>query len=146
MDLDQFVAQAVEIKKTKAATRRRSSRPKSDDTVSRTKEFLRELALEACEPTEVVLMTTHQECECGSHFESVNNVPLVKCVGPTVTHFKQVKSFKDMANYDRLPRTIETRTVLVPYCEDCFVNARQIALPAEDSVWAELMQETRSDG
>ena len=145
MNLDDFVAQAVELKKT-TKRRARRARPEPGETYAKTKEALRELALERCDPQEVVLMITYQECECGERFESVNNVPLVKCVGPTLTHFRAVKSFKDMENYNHLPRVTESRTVQIPYCNTCFANAVEVTVPAEDPVWAELMQETRSDG
>ena len=144
MDLDDFVAQAVALKKTKKSRARRA-RPEPNEGYTKTKEMLRELALERCEPREVVLMITYQECECGERFESVNNVPLVKCVGPTLTHFKQVKSFKDMQNYNHLPRVTESRVIQIPYCNTCFANAVEVRLPAEDPIWAELMMETRSD-
>ena len=123
MDFDTLVAEAVKLKGAKKKAPRRSSRPTQGDAYRQTKEELRKLQLERCVPESVHLRLTDQECECGEHMQSVNTVPLVKCVGPTLTHFRGVNSFAEMAEYNDLPRVIEITKIHVPYCETCFANA-----------------------
>ena len=125
MNLDDLVKDAVKRKGEKKRSPRRSSRPEPTADYQRTKEELRQLMLDACVPTSVHLMITEQRCECGEVYQSVNALPLVKCVGEKLTHFKGVESYRSMQEYDHLPKVIDRKVVDIPYCETCFVNARE---------------------
>ena len=122
MNLDELIADAKRRKGLKRSKRSRKS-DTGEDAFKRTKEYLRQLKLEACVPVSVHLRVTHQTCECGAVRECVNQVPLVKKVSVSLTHFEAHEIIHD-AEYGSLPRFIDVVKVDVPYCEDCFVNAK----------------------
>ena len=124
MNLDELIADSLERAK-KPKTKKRSSRPEKGDAYAQTKEELRKLQLDACEPVSVHLRVTNQQCECGEVYHAVNTVPLVKCVGKNLTHFRPEENAND-PKYWHLPRVIEVHTVDIPYCETCFVNASYV--------------------
>ena len=125
MNLQELIADA---KRRQEAKKTRAPRPKKkdgEDAVAQTKEYLRQLKLDACVPVSVHLRVTHQTCECGAHHESVNNYPLIKKESPSLTHYESVVSENpaDLSQYNDLPRFIDVTKVYVPWCEDCFANA-----------------------
>ena len=121
MNLDELIADAKRRKGLKSPKRSRKSAT-GEDAFKQTKEYFRQLKLEACIPESIHLRVTHQTCECGAVRECVNQVPLVKKVSPSLVHFEAHEHIHG-EEYDSLPRFIDVIKVDVPYCEDCFVNA-----------------------
>lgn len=128
--LDELIADAVRRKGMK--TPRRSGAKKPEDSFKNTKEQLRIMALERCIPESIHLRITHQTCKCGTEYEAVNSVPLVKCVSKNLTHFRPEE---DLEVYHRLPYFIETLQVDIPYCPKCLPDVTHIeATPSKDLI------------
>lgn len=121
MNLDELIADAKRRKGLKSPKRSRKS-DTGEDSFKRTKEYLRQLKLEACIPESIHLRVTHQTCECGAVRECVNQLPLVKKVSPSLVHYEAYEKIHG-EGLNTLPRFIDVTKVDVPYCEDCFVNA-----------------------
>ena len=117
MNLTDLIADALKRSKT---TPKKAKRGKVKDLIKRTKEELRELLLERCVPESIHLRVIRQTCKCGAEFSSINTVPLVKCVGPTLTHYRPEEN---LAKYDTLPYFIEPIKVDIPYCTECLPYA-----------------------
>jgi len=125
MNLDDLIADAVKRKEVKAPKRA----AKTKAAIKRTAEEMRFATLERCIPESVHLHTTNQLCKCGARYEAVNNIPLVKCVGISVTHFRPEE---DLTDFSKLPIFVETRLVEIPYCAACLTGATFITLEPED--------------
>ncbi len=112
MNLDDLIADAVRRKGVKAP--RKAAQTKA--AIKKTAEEMRASTLERCIPESVHLRTTTQTCQCGAVYEAVNYVPLVKCVGERITHFRPEP---DLLEYSGLPVFIETQLINIPYCAAC---------------------------
>ncbi len=138
MNLEDLIADAVKRKGVKAPQRAAQNKA----AVKKTAEEMRFATLERCIPESVHLRTTTQTCKCGAVYEAVNSVPLVKCVGVNVTHFRPEE---DLTEYNELPMFIETRLVNIPYCTACLTGATFLEptiaediAPFEDREFTEL--------
>ena len=130
MNLQELIADAVKRKGMKSP--RRSDSKKTEDSYKNTKEQLRILALERCIPESIHLRITHQTCKCGVEYKAINSVPLVKCVGKNLTHYRPEENLEV---YHRLPYFIETLEVAIPYCPECLPNVTHIeATPSKDII------------
>jgi hypothetical protein len=128
MNLDLFIASAVERVKHAKRAKRKVVKDDSVTAYHKTREELRAMKLAACVPVSVHLRITQQTCECGEVYNAVNSWPLIKRVSPILTHFEAVKSQDPNAltEYNHLPRIIETRELSIPWCETCFANATYV--------------------
>jgi len=129
MSLDAFIADAVRRAELKKLKPRAKAVPK-DDAYRRTKEELRKMQLDACIPKSIHLRITYQDCECGASYESVNQTPLVLCVGKNLKHYEPHEAIHG-DEYAPLPRYMEIRHVNIPYCPDCFANAHTVEVKDE---------------
>jgi len=130
MNLDDLIADAIKRKGVKAPKRAAATKA----AVKKTAEELRFATLDRCVPESIHLRTISQTCVCGATYESVNTVPLVKCVGVNVTHFRPEE---DLTEYADLPIFIEPTVIEIPYCGACLIPMGATLMepvPAEDVV------------
>lgn len=130
MNLDELIADSVKRAGVKAP--RKAAQTKA--AVKKTAEELRFAILERCVPESIHLRTISQTCQCGATYESVNTVPLVKCVGNNVTHFRPEE---DLTKYAELPIFIEPTVIEIPYCGACLIPMGATLMepvPAEDVI------------
>ncbi len=118
MGLEALIADAKRRKGLKRP--KRSKAETGDDQFKRTKEYLRQLKLDACIPESVHLKATHQTCACGEEYQCINQWPLVKKVSKTLTHFE---AYENINEFSGLPRFTDVIQVKIPFCEVCFVKS-----------------------
>lgn len=118
MGLDALIADAKRRKGLKSPKRSKSA--SADTTFKQTKEYLRQLKLEACIPESVHLRVTHQTCACGEEYQCINQWPLVKKVSTSLTHFE---AYEDILKFSGLPRFTDVQQIKIPFCEVCFVKS-----------------------
>lgn len=116
MGLDALIADAKRRKGLKSPKRSKKA-DTGEDAFKRTKEYLRQLKLEACIPESVHLKVTHQTCACGQEYQCINQWPLVKKVSKSLTHFE---AYEDIQEFSGLPRFTDVQQIKVPFCEVCF--------------------------
>ena len=146
--LEGLIADAIKRKAVKAP--KRAAQTKAE--TKRTAEEMRFATLERCIPESIHLRTISQTCKCGITYQSVNTVPLVKCVGVNVTHFRPEE---DLTKYAHLPMYIEPTTIEIPYCGVCLETMGAILMepvqaeefkPIEDSDFDDLYDAIYSTG
>lgn len=131
--LDDFVAGALKRAADLKSAKRKSGKTKADDAYTRTKAELRAMQLEACVPMSIHLRMTTQTCNCGEVYDSINSVPLAKCVSTRLTHFRPEP---DLEPYKELPWFTEVYNVDIPYCHACY-EAQDIVIVEEPHAKAE---------
>ena len=119
---DKLISEAMALK-GQAKKKRPARREAASEVVRRTKEELRAMQLEQCEPTAVVLRTTEQTCRCGATYTSVNNVPLLFRVGKKLSHYEPCLNPDD---YLHLPFIQEVHDVALDWCPTCMPKPLEI--------------------
>ena len=134
MDLNDFIAQAVALKAAPKAKKPKVKKADKDEAFKKTQAELRALRLEACVPTSVHLFITHQECECGERFISVNKNPLVKRVGKNLVYFEQIKTRETFDRYATLPYYQEIQVKNLHTCSSCAGAPDEVFYPTDEDV------------